>query len=110
MGRGNKFSKFCSNIQFCLVCVCVCVCFQDPDWPLPRVFPLRASTNSTRGACSRLILLGKCRSVVGHNSISVKGAAVWNELPLHIRNWSGSLEVFKKKLKLFLLQGTDGVT
>lgn len=73
---------------------------QLPDWlfRFPAIFEVQQ--RSTRQ--SNNLLIHRTNTDIGARAISIKGPRTWNEIPADIK-FSPSFEVFKKKLKDYLI-------
>lgn len=69
----------------------------------PQIVHFKTSVSSTRNAEARLILIDKFRKKCCEFSVRIGGAIIWNSLPSCIRGLNCSVNVFKHKLKEFLL-------
>ena len=69
----------------------------------PNTCGIQKSVGVTRGACTNLLILSHCTSNTGHNTCSVRGSLIWNNLPVNIRTLGSSFSCFKIALKKYLL-------
>nr|BDT62741.1 MAG: hypothetical protein [Metapenaeus ensis nimavirus] len=71
-----------------------------PNWLLH--LPTVCEVRETRTRQSNNLFVKKCNTLAGSKMTTVQGPALWNMIPLNIRN-TGSLSNFKKLLKAYLL-------
>lgn len=69
----------------------------------PPIVSFKLSESCTRNGNNRLIILENCKKKCLEFSIRIRGATLWNALPVDLRGASISANSFKKKLKKYFL-------
>ena len=98
----NILDKY-NHLSFCKFSYCCLIyktlhglappCLQDS-------FKYRQS-RATRSVANREIEVPFRKTAFSHNALSIKGSALWNSMPVHIRECP-SLATFKKQVKTWL--------
>ena len=69
-----------------------------------EMFNYAVPKRDLRSSDQLLALMPVCKTKFGENNMAYRGAAYWNQLPLHIKQ-SDSLDVFKRRMRDY--QGFD---